>query len=200
MRDAGDILMHPEFYDMGKRTAHKYESRQKHLLNVAYYALKFSRISKRLDKRVVLRAALFHDFYPYQRFKKYTSYREHVKRHPREALKHAEEYFEVGPKETNIIVCHMWPWTRARPKYREAVPVMLADNFAAIMENYYHRAWQMPKRGVKKATVKTKKAAVKVKKVSKKSVEHAKINHQVRKVVRTVNKAHKKETKQINKK
>jgi len=185
---AGDILMHPEFYSVGSHTSHKYESRQKHLLNVAYYALKFSRPFKKLDKKVILRAALLHDFYPYQRLKKYTKYKDHVKQHPIEALKHAQEFFEIGDKEKDIIVHHMWPWDRGRPRYKESVPVMLADNFAAIMENFYHRAWQKPKRGVKKA-------AVKVKKAGKTRIEHARINHEVRKVVRQVKKANKNESK-----
>lgn len=195
MRYVSDILMHPEFYDMSKHTTHKHESRQKHLLNVAYYAVKFAR-PFRLDIRVVARASLLHDFYPYQRSKKYTPYNEHTKRHPKEALKHAEEYFKLGPKERDIITNHMWPWSKGRPRYREAVPVVLADNLAAIMENFYHRAWRKPKRSVKKAAVKTKKAAVKMKRVGKKKVEHARINHEVRKTVRRVNKANKKESKQ----
>jgi uncharacterized protein len=196
---ASDILMHPEFSDMGSRTTHKHESRQKHLLNVAYYAVKFAR-PFHLDLEVVVRAALLHDFYPYQRFKKHTKYREHIKRHPREALKHAEEHFKLSEKERNIILCHMWPLVKGRPKFKEAIPVILADNFAAITENFYHRAWQTPKRGVKKAAKKTKVVGGKVKKAGKKQVQNARINHQVRKVVRQVNKANKKEVKKVNKK
>jgi uncharacterized protein len=186
-----DILMHPEFSDMGSRKAHKYESRQKHLLNVAYYALKFAR-PFRLDERVVARAALLHDFYPYQRFKKYTSYREHIRRHPKEALRHAEEYFELTEAEKNIILCHMWPLTRQRPKYWEALPVVLADNFASIMENFYHRAWQIPKKGARKAVVKTKSVGVRVKQSSKRKVHSARINRQIKKTVKQIKKADKK--------
>jgi uncharacterized protein len=197
MSYASDILMHPEFYDMGKRTAHKYESRQKHLLNVAYYALKFSRWFKNVDEKVVVRAALLHDFYPYQRFKKYTSYREHVKQHPREALKHARVHFKLNNKEKDIITCHMWPWNSRRPICKEAVPVMLADNFVAIMENFYHRTWQKPKTKVKRVAVKTRRVVSKVKKVSKVKVEHVRINYEVRRVIRLINKANEKEEKQI---
>jgi len=210
MSYASDILTHPEFYDMGKRTAHKYESRQKHLLNVAYYALKFSRRSKKLDRRAIVRSALLHDFYPYQRFKKYTGYREHVKRHPQEALEHSMKLFELSDKERSIISCHMWPWAPEKPSCKEALPVILADNFAAIMENFYHRAWKQPKKGVKKVAIKTKavgkkavggtvKVASKVKNTGKTKVQHAIINHQLRKVMRIINKANKKELKRLKK-
>ncbi|MCL1929607.1 HD domain-containing protein [Candidatus Saccharibacteria bacterium] len=187
MRYAVDILMHPEFHHMGRRTAHKHESRQKHLLNVAYYAVKFAKFFN-VNLRVVVRASLLHDFYPYQRFKKYTSYREHVKQHPKEALKHAEEFFKLGAKERDIIARHMWPLNKKRPKYKEAVPVMLADNFVAIMENFYHRAWQKPKRGAKKAAIKTKKAAVKVKTTSKNKVKRVQANRAASKTARLAKK------------
>jgi uncharacterized protein len=163
MEFAGDILTHPEFIGMGEGEfySHKYEIRLKHLMNVAYYTVKLARLL-RCDVETTVRAALLHDFYPYQRQKKDTKYREHLRLHPHEALKNAEEYFELSDKEKDIIVHHMWPWVEGRAHCFEAVPVVLSDNWCAIMENFYHRAWLIPKRRARKVHQKAKNGAKKI--------------------------------------
>jgi uncharacterized protein len=160
-RYAQDILLHPEFTGMKHYTSHKHESRQKHLLNVAYYAVKIARFL-RADLQTVTRASLLHDFYPYQRFRKNIKYREHLRQHPKDALAHAEALFPLSYTEKEIILKHMWPMVKGKPKHREAAAVILSDVYASIFENFYHRAWQKSKRGAVRVKEKSKSGAKKV--------------------------------------
>jgi uncharacterized protein len=147
---AGDILTHPEFVGMSRYTTHGYETRLKHLLSVAYYSLKVARLL-RADPKTVLRGALLHDFYPYQRFKHEIKFKTQLRQHPQDALRHAEKFFELSLEEKAIISKHMWPF-RGFPKAvsREALSVGLGDFFTSAFEGYYHRAWLKSKSRVKK--------------------------------------------------
>ncbi|MDR3125600.1 MAG: HD domain-containing protein [Candidatus Nomurabacteria bacterium] len=148
MEYAGDILTHPEFIGIGQFYSHKYEIRLKHLMNVAYYAVKIARFL-RGDVETTLRAALLHDFYPYQRYRKDYKYLKHLKIHPSESLTNAQNYFAISTEVCEIILRHHWPLTRGKPKHVEAFSVISADWFAATMENFYHRAWIKPKHRVR---------------------------------------------------
>ena len=161
MEIAGDILTHPEFIGMGEFYSHKYEIRLKHLMNVAYYSVKLARLF-RCDVETTVRAALLHDFYPYQRYRKDTKYIKHLKTHANESLENALNYFSLSPEVKEIILRHHWPVTKGKPKHFEAIIVITADWFAATMENFYHRAWQQPKRGVRIVGRKTKNGAKKI--------------------------------------
>jgi uncharacterized protein len=156
MEFAGDILTHPEFIGMGEFYSHKYEIRFKHLMNVAYYAVKIARFL-RGDVETTVRAALLHDFYPYQRYRKDTKYLKHLRIHPCESLANAQSFFAVSTEVGEIILRHHWPVTRGKPKHVEAFSVVAADWFAATMETFYHRAWQKSKRGARIVTQKAKK-------------------------------------------
>jgi uncharacterized protein len=161
MEFAGDILTHPEFIGMGQFYSHKYEIRLKHLMNVAHYAVKMTRLL-RCDVETTVRAALLHDFYPYQRYKKDIRYVKHLKTHSAESLTNALNYFPLSTEVCEIILRHHWPFTRGKPKHVEAFSVIVADWFAATVETFYHRAWQKPKRGVRVVGQKTKNGAKKI--------------------------------------
>jgi Predicted HD superfamily hydrolase len=148
MELAGDILTHPEFIGMGEFYSHKYEIRLKHLMNVAYYSVKLSRFL-RGDTETTLRAALLHDFYPYQRYKKDTNYVKHLKTHAGESLANAQNFFLLSSEVQEIILRHHWPFTRGKPKRAEAFIVISVDWIVATMENFYHRGWRNPKNAVR---------------------------------------------------
>ena len=166
-----EILEHPEFKKMNKFRIHKVISREKHLLNVTYYAVKISPLFF-VDKRSVARAAMLHDFFPYQRTKNYPMGK-HCKAHPRAALAHAEKFFDLNDKERNTIICHMWPVVRPFPKYREAIPVIISDKISSYIENYYERvyAWMKAdaKKKAKNAKIKAKNAKSRAKNASKRA-------------------------------
>jgi uncharacterized protein len=162
MEFAGDILTHPEFIGMGRFYSHKYEIRLKHLMNVAYCAVKITRFL-RGDVETTVRAALLHDFYPYQRYKKDIKYVRHLKTHPSESLANAKDYFNISTEVCEIILRHHWPFTKGKPKHVEAFSVITADWFSAVMETFYHRAWQKGKNGARVIRQKTKNQAKKIK-------------------------------------
>jgi uncharacterized protein len=198
-----DILTNDEFvYGVGHLRTHRYETRQKHLLNVAYYALWLARLL-RADRRAVMRAALLHDFYPYIRPDS-MSFNEHNRSHPKKAVAHARKFFVVEPLVTDIVLdSHNWSLLRIvkfwRPHWREHIAVSLSDLFCSGMENFYHGVAEPTKRrakngarktknGVKKAAVKAKSTAVKAGSASKAKVSNARANSKIRKATRQAKK------------
>jgi uncharacterized protein len=158
-----EILQHPEWTSIGKYHHHKYENREKHLLNVAYLAVNITKLLHG-DVETAARVGLLHDFFPYERDKHELPYMEHLNLHPEEALKNAEKYFDLTVEERELILRHMWPFVRVKgkPKHVEGFALVLSDNIAAVMETIYHLAWQKTKRGAKKVGQKTKNGARKV--------------------------------------
>ncbi|MGN0707810.1 MAG: HD family phosphohydrolase, partial [Faecalibacterium sp.] len=91
--------------------------------------------------------ALLHDFYLYDWHRRSTFHglhrllEMHGFSHPSHALVNAKQYFQITPKEQNIISCHMWPLTfRHVPRCREAVIVCLADKYCAVIESMFQRS------------------------------------------------------------
>jgi len=187
-----DILTDDEFiYGVGHLKTHRYESRQKHLLNVAYWGLRVAKLI-RADQRIVMRAALLHDFYPYIRPDS-MSFNEHNRSHPKKAVTHAKKFYVVEPAVADVVLnSHNWSLVRIvkfwRPHWREHVAVSLADLFCSAMENIYHGVAEPTTRRAKNGAKKAKRAAVKVKNTSQKRVTNTRINNQVRKANRQTKK------------
>ena len=55
-------------------------------------------------------------------------------RHPEIALKNAKEHFEIGKREEDMIVKHMWPLTIKFPKYAESYVIVIIDKYTAALE------------------------------------------------------------------
>lgn len=114
---------------------HKHTTRLRHCLNVSY---KNYRICKKLslDARSAARAGLLHDYFFHERkeFNKITDGAGHMKEHPEIALNNASKIFPINKKESDIILCHMWPVTHRSPNYAESVIIILVDKICAISE------------------------------------------------------------------
>ena len=123
----------PRVRQMERFRQHKGNSTLNHCHNVAVTGFRMAqRLGWDIDEEALARGALLHDFHLYTR--KSTDWR-HLFRHPRLALKNAEEYFSLSEKERNIITSHMWPLTVLHPPLsREAFLVMLADKRCAFRE------------------------------------------------------------------
>jgi uncharacterized protein len=174
MKYIGDIINHPEFLGVGQYLHHKYELRQKHLLNVAYYSRKIVR-ALRGDVKTVVRAAFLHDLFPYQREKDELKFIDHMQRHSYLALKNAEKYFELTGAERDLIGHHNWPFNKGRPKHREGFALIAADTFCAWAENIYWRAWKPTARSAKKAALHTKNRAIAAKQRAKNTKTAARV-------------------------
>ena len=123
----------PQVRRMEQYTQHKGNPTLRHCHDVAVTSFRMAqRLGWRIDETAMARGALLHDFHLYTREKKDWK---HLFRHPRLALRNAENLFELNDKEKNIITSHMWPLTALHPpKSREALLVTLADKYCALRE------------------------------------------------------------------
>ena len=130
-----DILQHEQFLKLKEfrhHTNHIYD----HAWRVSYLSY---RISKALgmDYQAAARGGLLHDFFLYdwrERKESDVKRSSHGKEHPFIALANAKAYFSVNKMEEDIITKHMFPKTRALPRYKESVVVSISDKLSAIYE------------------------------------------------------------------
>lgn len=54
--------------------------------------------------------------------------------HPKVALNNAKQHFEIGKREEDMIVKHMWPLTLKFPKYAESYVIVCIDKYTAMLE------------------------------------------------------------------
>ena len=114
-----------------------------HSVFVSYVAFRLAR-HWGLDYRAAARGGLLHDLYLYDS-RDHSNYEgNQCFAHPKAALKNATALCgSLSPKEENIIISHMWPLARRRPRYGEAYVVNLADKACATME--VMRIWRRMK-------------------------------------------------------
>ncbi|HPM47241.1 MAG TPA: hypothetical protein PLW78_01935 [bacterium] len=58
----------------------------------------------------------------------------HGKEHPKTALRNAKKHFSLNKIEEDIIINHMWPYTKTFPSTKEALVVLAADKYFASKE------------------------------------------------------------------
>lgn len=134
-----EILYHEEFVklkDYNHHASHIYD----HVVRVAFLSYAVSKVL-RFDYSAAARGGLLHDFFLYDwRERKATDAKrsQHGKEHPQIALANARKHFAVNDREADIIVKHMYPKTRALPRYKESFVVSLMDKVAAVIEYGCH--------------------------------------------------------------
>ncbi|MGE5455628.1 MAG: HD domain-containing protein [Ignavibacteriales bacterium] len=129
------ILDDSEFDKMSK-IRHHCSNRYEHSLKVSYYSYKIAKALK-LNYEEVARAGLLHDFY----FESTLDYKKASDKvmlfttgHPMQALKNAENRFELSEKEKDIIKTHMFPLDFRLPRYMESWVVNMVDTFLSTFE------------------------------------------------------------------
>ena len=127
-----DIIESSIIQDLKQYTHHVYTTRFQHSINVSYYNYKICHFFG-LDERAGARSGLLHDLYFYSTNNKPSKH--HLKNHPQVALKNASECFYLSPIEEDIILKHMFPITKERPKYKETYVIIFVDKYCAIVEN-----------------------------------------------------------------
>ena len=107
-----------------------------HSLRVAKLCYQLDRFfHAHCDKRVLLQAALLHDFYLYDWHQKDGSHKWHGFHHAEKAVENAKVHFSIDEKTASCIATHMWPLTlRKFPRYKEAWILTLADKMISIKE------------------------------------------------------------------
>ena len=106
-----------------------------HSFKVAKLAIKRAIRHKNVDLKVLLYAAIFHDYYLYDWRSDRSKLKHHGKNHPYLAAKQAKEDFDIPEASLNIIKSHMWPINfKEYPKTKEARIMTLADKSIATKE------------------------------------------------------------------
>ncbi len=130
-----DLLALHEVQALKDYRHHVTTTRFQHSLNVSYYNYKLCRLF-RLDEKSAARAGLLHDLYFYDT-KQYTKSERPIKHshyHPMAALDNAQQLLPINELEQDMIVKHMWPVTRQRPKYAETYILTFVDKYCALIE------------------------------------------------------------------
>ena len=127
---------------MGRWKHHGHISTLDHSLFVAYCSYRAAR-ALRLDETAAARAGLLHDLYLYDPRDRSAHPGNQCFDHPVFALRNAQALCgRLTEKEQNIIISHMWPLARRRPRCPEAAVVNLADQLCATAEvlGYWRRS------------------------------------------------------------
>ena len=127
--DSKSIQIQKQCLQHGKRTVFE------HSLAVALMCLTINEfLHLKLNERRLIRGALLHDYFLYDRHVKDKSHRLHGFRHPYFALENARKEYELDPVLEDMIVKHMFPLIPVPPKYKESWVLCIADKICASKE------------------------------------------------------------------
>lgn len=124
-------ITNDERFQKLKDIKHHGITRYEHSLRVAYYSYKVTKLLH-LDYKETTEAALLHDFFMEEVEDK--NFISRLRKHPKYAIKNAEEICNLNDKQKDIIKTHMFPITFTPPKYMESWIVDIVDDVSAIAE------------------------------------------------------------------
>lgn len=112
-----------------------------HSLRVAYVScLIAEKYHISVDDSALVRGALLHDYFLYDWHDRVHCHkRPHGFFHPMAAYRNAAQDFELGKREKNIILRHMFPLTIIPPACKEAWIVCVADKICSTTETLQGR-------------------------------------------------------------
>ena len=136
--------IYSEFYNINKyrelkSVVHHGNNRLDHINRVSKMSFY---ISKRfgLDYVSCTRGALLHDFFTVDDISRSDKkYNDFLHEHPRISLNNSKKYFELNEIEEDIILKHMYPMVKGKPKYAESRVVCLADKAVSIYEFFRYQ-------------------------------------------------------------
>lgn len=128
-----DLLANEKVNQLDLYNQHLNTSRLQHSINVAYLSYQFTK-NKKVNVLDTVRAALLHDFFLYEWRSEQPVKGNHISIHPQQALLTAKTITEVTPLMEDIILSHMWPVGRTKPKSKEAWIVSTADKISTMLE------------------------------------------------------------------
>ena len=62
-----------------------------------------------------------------------------LKTHPQIALNNSKEYFDLNEIEEDIILTHMYPLVKGKPKYAESKIVCISDKLVSFYEFFRYQ-------------------------------------------------------------
>lgn len=129
-----ELLTHNDVQSMRQYTHHITVNCFEHSVFVAYVSFRLARRFG-LDYVAAARGGLLHDLYLYDHNGHKHDFEEvHALYHPKIALNNAAKICNLSDVEENIIISHMWPYSRKMPRSKEAFIVSCADKYCAIAE------------------------------------------------------------------
>ena len=132
-----------EFYNVNKyrelkSMIHHGNNRLDHINRVSKMSFYLSKFLK-LDYVSCTRGALLHDFFTSDDIKRNGKYKKFLKNHPKIALENSRKYFELNEIEEDIIISHMFPVVKGKPKYAESKVVCLSDKLVSFYEFFRYQ-------------------------------------------------------------
>lgn len=114
-----------------------------HSIAVAYYSYRIAMFLKPFTfyQRDLIRGALLHDYFLYDWHIPDSSHKWHGFFHPKKALEHAQQDFNLSKIEKDIIKKHMFPLTPVPPRYKESLLVCVIDKICSIYEIFTMNAY-----------------------------------------------------------
>lgn len=137
----GDLLTNEKVLSMKNYIQHGNVTTYDHALNVAYLCYEWcGNLPHPVNERVLLRAAMLHDFFLYDWHVHDKRHRLHGFRHARFAAENAVRYLSVSEEERRLIESHMWPLNPAKmPLTREGWILTCADKYVSLRETFLCR-------------------------------------------------------------
>lgn len=126
------ILSNKEF-DKIKDIEHHGTTRYLHSLRVSYYSYKIAKVLH-LSYQDTARAGLLHDFFLSKDDRKFVERVTSTFTHPKKAVEHTSEIFDINEREEDIIKSHMFPFYVSMPKYAESWIVNSVDKVVGMLE------------------------------------------------------------------
>jgi uncharacterized protein len=136
--------IYSEFYNVNKyrelkSMSHHGNNRLDHINRVSKMSFY---ISKRfgLDYVSCTRGALLHDFFTVEDISRSDKkYNDFLHEHPRISLTNSKKYFKLNEIEEDIILTHMFPIVKGKPKYIESKVVCICDKLVSFYEFFRYQ-------------------------------------------------------------
>lgn len=136
LQDYAWDLLHSPGMELQKSTPHHREtSTYTHSVAVARMCLRIAVFLRMpVEPKSLIRGALLHDYYLYNRREEKERYPHHIFIHAERAVQNAARDFMLADIEKDMIETHMFPLSRRIPRYRESILVCIADKICAVHE------------------------------------------------------------------
>lgn len=126
-------ILNSEEFSKIKNIDHHGTTRYLHSIRVSYYSYKISK-ALHLSYEETARAGLLHDFFLSKEDRSTFERMISTFTHPKKAVEHTSEFFEISDKERDIIQTHMFPLYISMPKYAESWIVNSVDKVVGMLE------------------------------------------------------------------
>ena len=136
--------IYSEFYNINKyrelkSMVHHGNNRLDHIKRVSKMSFYVSKKCG-LDYVSCTRGALLHDFFTSEDINRTDSkYNDFLHNHPQISLDNSKKYFKLNEVEEDIILSHMFPIVKGKPKYAESKVVCICDKLVSIYEFFRYK-------------------------------------------------------------